>query len=102
MQYPLLSDTAFFLAKPTLSSATSIYEGILIKWNKVAGASGYYVYRKASSGEWKRIATVKGNTKIKYLDETPRKGATYQYIVRAYASSYTSANSSAYKINCKY
>ena len=90
------------LASPKISSASSKYEGILVKWNKVSGASGYYVYRKATSGEWKRIDTVKGNTKIKYLDETPRKGATYQYIVRAYSGFYTSGNSNAYKIKCKH
>ena len=90
------------LVAPKISSATSKSEGILIKWNKITGASGYYVYRKASSGEWKKIATVKGNTKIKYLDESPRKGATYQYRVKAYYSKSTSGNSDSYKIKCKY
>ncbi len=90
------------LVAPKISSATSKNEGILLKWNKITGASGYYVYRKASSGEWKKVATVKGNTKIKYLDETPRKGATYQYRVKAYYSKSTSENSNTYKIKCKY
>ena len=90
------------LVAPKISSATSKSEGILVKWNKITGASGYYVYRKASSGEWKKIATVKGNTKIQYLDETPRKGATYQYRVKAYYSKSTSYNSNSYKIKCKY
>ena len=90
------------LVVPKISSATSKREGILLKWNKITGASGYYVYRKASSGEWKKIATVKGNTKIKYLDESPRKGANYQYRVKAYYSKSTSYNSNTYKIKCKY
>lgn len=90
------------LVAPKISSATSKTEGILLKWNKITGASGYYVYRKASSGEWKRIATVKGNAKIKYLDETPRKGATYQYRVKAYYGKSTSHNSNTYKIKCKF
>lgn len=90
------------LVAPKISSATSKSEGILVKWNKITGASGYYVYRKASSGEWKKIDTVKGNTKVKYLDESPRKGATYQYRVKAYYSKSTSYNSNTYKIKCKY
>ena len=90
------------LVAPKISSATSKSEGILIKWNKITGATGYYVYRKASSGEWKKIDTVKGNTKVKYLDESPRKGATYQYRVKAYYSKSTSYNSNTYKIKCKY
>ncbi len=90
------------LVAPKISSATSKNEGILLKWNKITGASGYYVYRKASSGEWKKIATVKGKTKVKYLDESPRKGATYQYRVKAYYGKSTSYNSNTYKIKCKY
>ena len=90
------------LVAPKISSATSKNEGVLLKWNKITGASGYYVYRKASSGEWKKIATVKGKTKVKYLDETPRKSATYQYRVKAYYGKSTSANSNSYKIKCKY
>lgn len=90
------------LTTPKLSSATSNNEGVLLKWNKVTGATGYIVYRKASSGEWKAIATIKGNTKIKYLDETPRKGATYQYCVKAYYGTSRSANSNVIKLKCKY
>ena len=91
-----------YLAGPKISSASSRRDGILINWNKINGASGYYVYRKTSSGDWKKIATVKGNTKIKYLDETPRKGVTYQYRVKAYSGNYTSTYANTYKITCKY
>ena len=91
-----------YLAGPKISSASSRRDGILINWNKITGASGYYVYRKTSSGDWKKIATVKGNTKIKYLDETPRKGVTYQYRVKAYSGNYTSTYANTYKIKCKY
>ncbi|MBE6801826.1 MAG: hypothetical protein E7530_02955 [Ruminococcaceae bacterium] len=90
------------LTTPKLSSATSNNEGVLLKWNKVTGATGYIVYRKASSGEWKAIATIKGNTKIKYLDETPRKGATYQYCVKAYYGTSKSTSSNTIKLKCKY
>ncbi|MGN0526238.1 MAG: hypothetical protein ACI4IF_02280 [Acutalibacteraceae bacterium] len=91
-----------YLAAPKISSASSRRDGILINWNKISGASGYYVYRKAPSGDWKKIATVKGNTTIKYLDETPRKGVTYQYCVKAYSGNYTSTYANTYKITCKY
>ena len=90
------------LRAPKISSATSKREGILLKWNKITGASGYYVYRKVTEGDWKKIASVKGGAKIKYIDETPRKGATYQYRVKAYYGKSTSGYSSSYKIKCKY
>lgn len=91
-----------YLAAAKISSASSRKDGILINWKKISGASGYYVYRKAPSGDWKKIATVKDNTKIKYLDETPRKGVTYQYCVKAYSGKYTGAYANTYKIKCKY
>ena len=91
-----------YLAAPKISSASSRRDGILINWNKISGASGYYVYRKAPSRDWKKIATIKGNTTIKYLDETPRKGVTYQYCVKAYSGNYTSTYANTYKITCKY
>ena len=90
------------LIAPKASLAGNIKAGVSIKWNKITGASGYYVYRKTSAGDWKKIATVKGNSKIKYLDETPRKGVTYQYRVAAYYSKSTSAYSNTIKVKAKY
>ncbi len=73
-----------YLAVPTLKSVTSTTKGINLTWGKVTGAEGYYVYRKTGSGDWKRIATVKGNSKVTYLDKTAKKGTTYKYTVKAY------------------
>ncbi len=77
------------LLTPTLKSATSAKSGITLKWSKVTGASGYIVYRKTTGG-WSKIATVKGNSKISYLDKSAKKGVTYKYTVKAYYSSSTS------------
>ena len=83
-------------------TASNKKTGILDKWERMTGASGYYVYRKASSGDWKKIATVKGNQKIQYLDKKTKKGKTYQYRVKAYYGKSTSYNSNTKKIKCKY
>ncbi|MGN1316569.1 MAG: hypothetical protein ACI4VW_05835 [Acutalibacteraceae bacterium] len=91
-----------FLSAPTLSSVSSSKSGVTFKWNKVSGASGYYVYRKTGSGEYTKIATVKGNTKVSYLDKSAKKGTTYYYTVRAYYGSYTSGYKSPLKITDKY
>lgn len=91
-----------FLSAPKLSSVTSAKKGITFKWNKVTGASGYYVYRKTGSGKYEKIATVKGNTKVTYVDKTAKKGKTYTYTVKAYYKSYTSAYKSGLKIKDKY
>ncbi len=91
-----------FLSAPKLSSVKSSKSGVTFKWNKVSGASGYYVYRKTGSGDYKKIATVKGNSKVSYLDKSAKKGKTYTYTVKAYYSSYTSAYRSGLKIKDKY
>lgn len=87
------------LTMPTLKSAVSSKSGITLKWTKVAGASGYIVYRKTTGG-WAKVATVKGNSKITYLDKSAKKGVTYKYTVRAYYGKSTSAYNTK-GISCK-
>ena len=76
-----------YLASPKATAANG--NGyVSVKWNKIAGATGYYVYRKIGSGAWTRIATT---TALGYADKAVKKGTTYQYCVRAYNSSHVSA-----------
>lgn len=87
------------LANPTLNSTVSSKSGITVKWGKVAGSSGYYVYRKTANSTWTRIAVVKGVNGLSYLDKTAKKGVTYTYTVRAV---YGNTLSSYYSgISCK-
>ena len=73
------------LSNPTLKSAKSTGNGILVDWGSVKGSTGYYVYRKTSGSSWTRIATVKGVDNSAYTDTTAKKGVTYTYTVRAYS-----------------
>lgn len=73
------------LADPTVASVTNVTAGITVKWNKTAGASGYIVYRKGTSGSWTRIADVKSGSATSYTDKTASGGSTYSYTVRAYS-----------------
>ncbi len=92
----------YYLDNPKLSSVKSSKKGITAKWGTVKGASGYYVYRKTADGSYKKIATVKGQSKKTYLDKSAKKGRTYTYKVKAYYSKTTSAYSNAKKIKDKY
>ncbi len=75
----------YFLATPSLKSATSTKSGVKLQWNKISGASGYKIYRKTGNNPWgEAIATVKGNSVVTYVDKTAKKGVTYTYTVRAY------------------
>ena len=91
------------LTTPKLSKVVSAKNGITFTWGKVTGASGYIVYRKTGNGSWQKIATVKGNSTVKYLDKTAKKGTTYTYTVRAYYGSSNSAyNTKGLAIKDKY
>lgn len=73
-------------AMPQLVSVTSVKATENeVKWKKVSGATGYYVYRKEpGSTKWKRIANVqKGNT-VTYNDKKAVTGKKYDYTVKAY------------------
>lgn len=61
---------------------------VTLKWDKVAGATGYIVYRRnGKTGKYDRIATVKGAAKTSYVNTRLNNGATYHYRVRAYKTS---------------
>ncbi len=81
------------LATPTISSLTNTTKGVQIKWGKVSGAKGYYVYRKTSSGSYKKIANCKTSSASSYTDTTvkSKNSTTYTYAVKAYSGSSTSS-----------
>lgn len=61
-------------------------DGLKIKWNKVAGATKYKIYRASSQkGSYKQIATVKNGSVLNYTDKTVVSGKTYYYKVQAYS-----------------
>ena len=74
------------LSTPKVSSANAAsYNSLKITWNKISGASGYYVYRSenATSG-WKLVKTVASGNTVTYTDTGLTCGKTYYYTVRAY------------------
>ncbi len=85
---------------PTLSSASYTDNAVQLKWSKVDGSKGYYVYRKDSGGSYAKIATVIGSTKTSYTDTTIKSGTTYTYRISAYNSGSTSKNSASKTVTC--
>jgi hypothetical protein len=72
------------LGATKLTSATSQKKGISLKWKTVKGAQGYYVYRRTQKTSYRKIATVKGASKVSYLDKTRKASTKYYYMVQAY------------------
>ncbi len=88
--YDEVGVSAKSLATPTLTSAKRSTSGITVKWGKVTGADGYYVYRKTSGSGWSRVGTVKNGSTVAFKDTTAKAGTTYYYTVKAYSGSSTS------------
>ena len=77
----------------TLKNKTAV-----IKWNKVAGATEYKIFRAYSKkGEYKEIYTHKKG-KLSYTDKNVKAGKTYYYKIRAFAGSESSKLSAYTKI----
>lgn len=70
-----------YLSRPSVSSLTNTASGVKIKWSKVSGASGYYVYRGS-----KKIKTITSGSTVSYTDTAvkSKNGTKYQYKVVAY------------------
>lgn len=70
------------VGKPSGLTASLAPSSVTLKWNKVAGATGYQVYRAASrTGKYTRLGTTK---KRQYTNTSLTKGQKYYYKVRAY------------------
>ena len=79
------------LTQPAVTAANAA-SGITASWKKVAGAKGYIVYRRQSSGgKWSGWKKLKTTAALSYTDKTAKAGVTYQYTARAYNSSYQSS-----------
>lgn len=75
------------LSAPKLASVSNTKSGVTVKWKKVSGAAGYYVYRKTPGGSWKNIKKITSGSTVKYTDKTMSAGKKYVYTVRAYNKS---------------
>lgn len=79
------------IAAPTLEVSAAV-TGIDLKWNRVTGCTGYYVYRReASQNSWTTAATITQPGEIAWRDTSAKNGKTYIYSVRASRGSSLSA-----------
>lgn len=69
---------------PTMKTTASVTSSTIeISWEKVSGANGYYVYRRASTSDsWKKVKTITSGSTTSFKD-TDRSGR-YYYCVEAY------------------
>ncbi len=88
-----------YVAAPKLTKTENVGSTVKVTWTKVAGADGYYVYRNAQGvSGWKKVATIKGNTKTTYSDKNVSSGKAYTYKLQAYSGTKASCDSASFKI----
>ena len=80
-----VSAAAMASTTPVLTGATAAPGQITVKWNAVAGASKYAVYRKTAGGSWTLLTT--SVTEPVYTDKSGlASGTTYYYTVKSLVS----------------
>ncbi|MCD7745114.1 MAG: leucine-rich repeat protein [Lachnospiraceae bacterium] len=81
------------LADTVITSLTNKKAGIAVTWEEIAGADGYYIYRKNGSGSDRKIATIANASTVSYTDKSVKNKnrKTYTYRVIAYSGSTTSS-----------
>ncbi|MGN0551160.1 MAG: S8 family serine peptidase, partial [Acutalibacteraceae bacterium] len=94
------ASAAASIKTPALKKVTALnYYSLQVEWSAVKGVTGYAVYRKSGSSGYKRIATLTGSTKCKYVDEKAATGTEYTYTVRAYIKKGSNVTWSSYVKN---
>ena len=79
-----VNPTLYELDAPTVT-ARGGSNRVMLSWNKVTGASGYYIYsRKSSESVYQQTAVVKGADTVRYLIKSLPQNTTYYYRVAAY------------------
>ena len=74
--------TSLDSVKANVKASGNLYN--TVSWNKVAGANGYYVYRRQSGKSWSRIKIIASGSTISWQDKDIKALTSYIYAVRAY------------------
>lgn len=84
------------LIQPTIKSLSNGVNSVIVKWDKVSEADGYYIYRKTGTdGKWKKVKTIVGSEVISWKDKKTKNGTQYGYKICAYKGDTISKKSKA-------
>lgn len=74
-------------SKATISSLTNTSSGITVKWGKITGATGYYIYRSKDGGAYSKVKTITSKSTVSWTDtKATTNGSKYSYKVVTYKS----------------
>ena len=73
------------LEAPQVDAYINTTTSATVEWEKVEGASGYYVYKKnQDTGKFSKVKTVESGSTTSWSQDSLAKGETHQYRVKAY------------------
>ena len=87
-----------FSKAPVIKVCYNTSKGAEIRWKKVPGAAGYYIYRyRKADGGTKRVGKVTGENTLKFYDKQVKSswGRAYIYSVKAFDASGALSKSSS-------
>lgn len=81
-----LKATFVKIATPKVTGKATGKTSVKLSWRKVAGATGYQIYRASSkNGKYVKVAEISKGSTLSYTDKKLSPGKTYYYKVRAVA-----------------
>ena len=84
-RYTLLADYVKAPSAPKISAVKAEKKSALIKWKKVSGADGYYVYRSTSpKSGFQKVQTLKKASALSWKNKKLKSGRKYYYKVASY------------------
>ena len=84
-RYALSANFVKAPAKPKISSVKAGKRTATVKWKKIQGVNGYYVYRSAfKKSGYKKVKTLKSASAVSYTNKKLKSGRTYYYRIAAY------------------
>ncbi|MCD8511681.1 MAG: fibronectin type III domain-containing protein [Bacillus sp. (in: Bacteria)] len=82
---PIVSAKTRLGKTDAVQAKPSDFNKITVSWSRVAGATGYEIYRSGSrSGTYSRVRTVTSGSTLSFVNGSLDTGKTYYYKVRAF------------------
>lgn len=77
------------VSKPKISSVVNVdnsdSSGLIVKWGKISGASGYEIYRSKDGNSFSKVKTISKNSTVSWIDaKATANGSKYQYKILAF------------------
>jgi len=82
-----------YISAPKISGITRINNKVTLKWKKVTGAQGYYIYHREPGSRYKKIKTINNASTLTYTHKIQSVNSNHSYYIVAFSGDSASPNS---------